>query len=58
MSVVECDFPASSALDRDMVGRSDFSDSYQVPLSHPELGMTEIFFAVFGHTPFWMKAKC
>ena len=56
MSVIECDVPASSALDRELVGHCDFRDSYRVPLSHPELGMAEIFFAVFGHTPFWMKA--
>jgi Protein of unknown function (DUF2867) len=56
MSVIECDVPASSALDRELIGHCDFSDSYRVPLSHPELGMAEIFFAVFGHTPFWMKA--
>jgi hypothetical protein len=56
MSVIECDVPDSSALDRAMVGASDFRDSYRVPLAHPERGMAEIFFAVFGHTPFWMKA--
>ena len=55
MSVIECDVPASSALDRELIGHCDFSDSYRVPLSHPELGMAEIFFAVFGHTPLWMK---
>lgn len=56
MSIVECDIPASSALDRELVGNSDFRDSWRVPLSHPGLGMAEIFFAVFGHTPLWMKA--
>ena len=56
MSVIECDVPASSALDRELVGNCDFRDSYRVPLSHPELGMADIFFAVFGHTPLWMKA--
>ena len=56
MSVIECDVPASSALDRELVGRCDFRDSWRVQLSHPELGMAEIFFAVFGHTPLWMKA--
>jgi hypothetical protein len=56
MSVIECDIPAGSALDRAMVGASDFRDSYRVPLAHPERGMAEIFFAVFGHTPLWMKA--
>lgn len=56
MSVVECDIPAGSALDRAMVGACDFRDSYRVPLVHPQRGMAEIFFAVFGHTPLWMKA--
>jgi len=56
MSVIECDVPTSSALDRTLVGNSDFRDSYRVPLSRPDLGMAEIFFAVFGHTPLWMKA--
>ena len=55
MSVVECDVPASSALDRKLVGDCDFRDSYRVQLSRPELGMAEIFFAVFGRTPLWMK---
>ena len=56
MSVVECDIPAGSALDRAMVGACDFRDFYRVPLVHPQRGMAEIFFAVFGHTPLWMKA--
>jgi Protein of unknown function (DUF2867) len=56
MSVIECDVPASSALDRKLVGNSDFRDSWRVTLSHPDLGMADIFFAVFGHTPLWMKA--
>ena len=56
MSVIECDVPASSALDRELVRSCDFRDSYRVPLSHPGLSVAEIFFAVFGHTPFWMKA--
>jgi hypothetical protein len=55
MSVIECDVPACSALDRAMVGESDFHDSWRVPLVHPERGMADIFFAVFGHTPLWMK---
>lgn len=55
MSVIECDVPASSVLERDAVAFCDFRDSYRVPLSRPELGMADIFFAVFGHTPLWMK---
>ena len=55
MSVIECDIPASSALDHAMVGASDFRNSYRVPLADPERSMADIFFAVFGHTPLWMK---
>ena len=53
--VVEDDVPVSSALDRDVVANCDFRDSYRVALSRSELGMAEIFFAVFGHKPLWMK---
>lgn len=56
MSIVECDIPAGSALDRAMVEACDFRDSYRVPLKHPQRHMAQIFFAVFGHTPLWMKA--
>ena len=34
---------------------SQFHDSYRVPLVPPELGIVNIFFALFGHTPLWMK---
>ena len=30
--------------------------SYRVPLARPGLSIIEIFFALFGHTPLWMKA--
>lgn len=56
MSVVECDVPSASALDREWIRASDFRDSYRVPLSRRGLSVGEIFFAVFGHKPFPMKA--
>jgi len=37
MYVTECDVPASSVLDRALVGNSDYHDSYSVRLSHLEL---------------------
>lgn len=54
--VFEGDIAASSALERDVIANCDFRDSYRVPLTRRELGMAEIFFAVFGHRPPWMKA--
>jgi len=55
MHVVECDVPSSSVLSRDLIRTTHFHDSYRAPLAHPELGIVDIFFALFGHTPLWMK---
>jgi hypothetical protein len=55
MHVIECEVPPSSELSRDLIANADFRDSYRAPLAHPELGVVEIFFALFGHTPLWMK---
>ena len=55
MHVVECDVPSSSVLGPDVIRTAYFHDSYRAPLAHPELGIVDIFFALFGHTPLWMK---
>jgi hypothetical protein len=55
MHVIECDVPSSSALGRDLIENADFHDCYRAPLARPELGIIDIFFALFGHTPLWMK---
>jgi uncharacterized protein DUF2867 len=55
MHVIECDVPSGSALGRELIGNADFHDSYRAPLARPELRIVEIFFALFGHTPLWMK---
>ena len=55
MHVVECEFPTASSLGRSVVGSAYFHDSYRAPLAHPDLGIIEIFFALFGHKPLWMK---
>lgn len=56
MHVIECDVPASSALSRDLIRAAYFHDSYRVPLTRPGLSIVEIFFALFGHAPRWMKS--
>ena len=56
MHVIECDVPTSSVLSRDMIRSAYFHDLYRVPLARPGLSIIEIFFALFGHTPRWMKA--
>jgi hypothetical protein len=55
MQVIECDVPSGSALSRDLIANASFRDSYRAPLTRPELAVVEIFFALFGHTPLWMK---
>jgi hypothetical protein len=55
MRVVECDVPSSSVLSRDLIESAYFRDSYRAPLSRKELGIVDIFFAIFAHHPWWMK---
>ena len=56
MQVIDRELPAANALGKDAIGRAYFHGSYRVPLLRPELTIVEIFFALFGHTPRWMKA--
>lgn len=55
MAVVECDVPSSSVLSRDLIENSDFHDSWRAPLTRPDIAIVDLFFALFGHTPLWMK---
>lgn len=55
MRVIECDVPSESMLGRDLIGNAYFHDFYRAPLTRPGLGIADIFFALFGHTPLWMK---
>ena len=55
MTVVPCELPATTALDRALVDRAFFTDSYRVSLRH-DASVVDIFFAVFGHHPAWLKA--
>jgi len=55
MHVIECDLPSGSALRGDAIRNAYFHDSYRAKLARPELGIVDIFFALFGHTPLWMK---
>lgn len=56
MRVTECNVPPGSALGLDLIRSAYFHDSYRVPLARRGLTIVEIFFALFGHTPRWMKA--
>jgi len=56
MPVIECEVPSSGALSQDLIRSAYFHDCYRVPLARLGLSIVDIFFALFGHTPFWMKA--
>ena len=55
MTVSECDIPVTSALDPVVIEGAYFRDSYGAPLSHTRASIVDIFFAIFGHYPMWMK---
>jgi Protein of unknown function (DUF2867) len=55
MGIVACEVPALSVLDRRLIEGAFFHDSYRAPLSYARAGVVEIFFAIFGHHPKWMK---
>jgi hypothetical protein len=55
MSVVECDVPSTSVLGRELISNAWFRDSWRTALTRPDLGIVDLFFALFGHTPRWMK---
>jgi len=38
-----------------MVSGASFADSYSVPLTRGEAILTDVFFAIFGHHPIWLK---
>lgn len=55
MHAVECEVPPGSALSREFIERAYYRDAYRVPLRRRELGVVDVFFAIFAHHPLWMK---
>lgn len=55
MPVVECEVPSSSVLGARLIEAAYFRDSYRAPLLRTRASTVEIFFAIFGHHPTWMK---
>jgi hypothetical protein len=47
--------PPESALDRHRVATAWFSDSYRAPLTRPTQSVTDLFEAVLGHHPRWLR---
>lgn len=56
MTTMKCDVPSVSVLDRHLIENAYFRDSYRTSLRDPHASVVDIFFAIFGHHPRWMKA--
>jgi len=55
MRVTACDVPRESVLDRRSVDTAWFKDCWRAPLRRSDASVADIFFAVFGCQPAWMK---
>jgi hypothetical protein len=55
MNVTECVIPSASMLDPAVVNAAYFKDSYSAPLRHTNTSIANLFFALFGHHPVWVK---
>jgi hypothetical protein len=55
MTLPSCELPANTILHREFGDGAVLIDSYRVPLRH-DASVIDIFFAVFGHHPAWLKA--
>lgn len=53
---VEGPIPVESSLARSDLEFAWFSDSYQADLTKPTISVADLFEAVFGHHPRWIKA--
>jgi Protein of unknown function (DUF2867) len=56
MTVVKCDIPSSSVLDRRLVEAAYFRDAYCAPLRDTQTCVVDILVAIFAHHPLWMKS--
>jgi hypothetical protein len=56
MNVARCQLPADTAVEPALLANAFFTDAYRVDLRRGDASVVDIFFAVFGHHPFWLKA--
>jgi hypothetical protein len=56
MTVVKCETPSASVMDRRLVEAAYFRDAYSAPVRHTHASVVDIFVAIFAHHPMWMKS--
>jgi hypothetical protein len=54
-NLAPCDVPAHSLIDRHWVETASFREAFRVPLRRVEASVIDLFFAVFGYHPAWLK---
>lgn len=55
LTATPCALPLRSALDPQLLAAAWFHDSYRTALRRRDASAAEIFQAVFGHSPLWVK---
>ena len=55
VAFVPCDVPVQSLIDRDWVEDATFREAFRVPLRRKDASVIDLFFAIFGHHPAWLK---
>ena len=53
--VTSCEIPAASVLSAADILAAHYWDAYRVPLRHTSTDVVDVFFAILGHHPLWMK---
>jgi hypothetical protein len=53
--VIECGIPAGSQLEPGFLARAYFRECYRTSIARPTDDVVDLFFAVFGDHPLWMK---
>lgn len=55
MQAVECDFPKESTLNGPFVQSADHVDAFTAPLAQSSQSVTDLFYGVFAHRPYWLR---
>lgn len=50
-----CELPQGSRVESRFLHEADFADAFQAPVKQPAASTVDLFFAIFGHHPLWVK---
>lgn len=55
MAAEACELPHGSQVERRFLQDAFLADAFRAPLGHGDASPIDLFFAVFGHHPMWLK---